>query len=121
MPIYRKVYLPKETCMKNQIKIGKIEQSRGVIIKYFSQIIVTPPADFNIIHFSVSPGCTTENDRHKVRECWFILRGKGLMTLNDTDCSSVEEGELYFFDSMVSHQVFNISYEASLEILSIWW
>ena len=77
-------------------------------------------SDFNLIHFFVNPGAQSVLDQHKVKEYWFVMKGSGELKINGENCD-VKAGELYFFDSMISHHITNKSQTESLEILSIWW
>jgi mannose-6-phosphate isomerase-like protein (cupin superfamily) len=108
--------------MIKSISVADTEQSEKFRIDHFCKIISDDEnAVFNIIHAVVNPLCSTDRDQHTVKECWFITQGYGLLTLNDANTIPVAKGQLYFFDSMVSHQLYNSSPDVHLELLSIWW
>lgn len=77
-------------------------------------------SDFNLIRFIVNPDCLSDLDQHKVKEYWYFAKGGGLLYINGNEVQA-KEGEVYFFDSFVTHQVKNTSQDTNLEILSIWW
>jgi len=108
--------------MIKQISVEKVDHAETCKISHFSQI---PDDDskqpFNLIHLVVNPLCNTERDQHRVKECWFILQGKGLLTTDDIHTTQVEKGQLFFFESMMAHQLYNSSSDSDLEVLSIWW
>lgn len=108
--------------MISLIDIHEVEQSEQFLLSYFSKIkIGDEPVGFNVMHGVVHPLCGTDRDQHAVRECWFITQGSGILTLHDTESIPVGKGQLYFFDSMVSHQLQNTSPDMPLELVSIWW
>jgi mannose-6-phosphate isomerase-like protein (cupin superfamily) len=108
--------------MASPISINEIEHTEKFIINHFSEICNNgESATFNLIHAIINPLCSTNKDQHKVRECWFITQGQGLLTLNDSDTVPVAKGQLFFFDSMISHQLYNTSSDVTLELLSVWW
>ncbi len=77
-------------------------------------------SDFNLIRFIVKPDQLSDLDQHKVKEYWYIAKGQGALYINGEEVLA-KEGETYFFDSFVTHQIKNKSKESNLEILSIWW
>ncbi len=77
-------------------------------------------SDFNLIRFIVSPDRLSDLDQHHVKEYWYFAKGNGILFVDDQQISA-KEGELYFFDSFVKHQVKNTSSDTAMEILSIWW
>ncbi len=77
---------------------------------------VTP---FRAAQFSVTPGTKTPRDVHDVRECWYVLSGRGELEYGNDICQ-VEAGQLVFFESQVTHRVHNTGI-ADLHILSLWW
>ena len=112
----------KMVIMKPDMQIKEIESLDSCSIIHFSKTLgETDVSPFNVIHASIKPGGNTERDQHKVREYWFIAHGSGRLVLNDHEMFNVAKGELYYFDSMVSHQLFNLSDQEDLEILSMWW
>lgn len=108
--------------MKKSIAIREVERTDDLVMRTFLKSIgVSEEAEFNIMHAVVKPAGSTDRDQHKVREYWFIVHGSGELVLNDTERINVEKGELYFFPSMLPHQIFNHSQDENLELLSIWW
>jgi mannose-6-phosphate isomerase-like protein (cupin superfamily) len=77
-------------------------------------------SDFNLIRFVVYPGQQSVQDQHKSREYWYIAKGEGQLTINGQD-TIAKEGNVFFFNSMSTHQIRNLSADQDLEILSIWW
>ncbi|MFK7000958.1 cupin domain-containing protein [Flavobacterium oreochromis] len=77
-------------------------------------------SSFNLIRFIVNPDSLSDLDRHEAKEYWYFAKGNGLLYINGNEVQA-KEGEVYFFDSLVTHQVKNLSHETNLEILSIWW
>lgn len=108
--------------MKKSIDIREIEQLDHLVMRtFFKTIGDSGEAGFNIMHAVLDPASRTERDQHEVKEYWFITHGSGELLLNDTERITVKKGELYFFPSMASHQLFNTSEHENLELLSIWW
>ncbi|WP_217606637.1 cupin domain-containing protein [Chitinophaga sp. GbtcB8] len=77
-------------------------------------------SDFNLIRFIVYPGQRSVEDQHRSREYWYIAKGEGRLTINGQDVIA-KEGEVFFFNSLSTHQIINLSNDHNLEILSIWW
>jgi mannose-6-phosphate isomerase-like protein (cupin superfamily) len=94
------------------INIREVEQTQDFVMNYFSN---------SIMHATVKPLSSTERDEHKVKEYWFVTHGSGELTINDSEKVTIKKGQLYFFDSFVSHQLYNPSTSENIELLSIWW
>jgi mannose-6-phosphate isomerase-like protein (cupin superfamily) len=106
----------------NSIIPEQIEQTDSYEMHHFSKMINNiQVSDFNLIRFIVKPNKGSIEDKHKVREYWFICKGKGNLSINGMAPVPVKEGQLFFFDSMISHQIHNTSMNENLEILSVWW
>jgi mannose-6-phosphate isomerase-like protein (cupin superfamily) len=106
----------------HKIDIKEIESNSSFLIKHFlndKDGINRSP--FNIIDAVVYPQSKTDRDQHLVKEYWFIKEGKGKLIINDSEVFNVSKGELLFFDSMISHEIYNESIDQNLEFLSIWW
>lgn len=69
--------------------------------------------------FTVEPKCTSRQDVHTVRECWMIAQGKGQLTY-DGHQVKVDQGDVLFFESTKSHQIYNDG-EKPLVISTVWW
>lgn len=79
-----------------------------------------PIAPFKGSKFIVYPNETSPLDIHDVKECWFIASGSGIVTYNGELKEAVKPGDVLFFDSQQSHQIFNNG-TANLMIFSVWW
>lgn len=105
----------------NPVRIESSDISDVGQVHNFSKIFgARSISDFNLIRFIVSPNRLSDLDQHQVKEYWYFAKGNGILFIDDLQISA-KEGELYFFDSFVTHQVKNISSDTALEILSIWW
>ncbi len=69
--------------------------------------------------FTIEPGCGTHEDRHAVREIWFVSQGQ-LEVCYDGECYRVEAGQALFFEPWRPHFTRNIGVERA-EIFSVWW
>lgn len=104
------------------IRPNQIEENDNYTMYSFPNIIVDKQiSDFNLIRFIVKPNKESVEDKHKVKEKWYIMKGKGRLIINQTEEIIVKEGDLFFFDSMVTHKIYNCSDINDLEVLSIWW
>ncbi|MBC7886375.1 MAG: cupin domain-containing protein [Ferruginibacter sp.] len=79
-----------------------------------------PIAPFKGSKFIVYPNQTSPLDIHDVKECWFIAAGSGIVTCNGATEKAVNPGDVLFFNSQQSHQVFNNGPE-NLLVFSVWW
>ncbi len=79
-----------------------------------------PVAPFKGSKFIVYPNETSPLDIHDVKECWFIASGSGIVTYNGDRKEAVKPGDVLFFDSQQSHEVFNNGTE-NLLVFSVWW
>lgn len=77
-------------------------------------------APFKGSKFIVYPGETSPLDLHEVKECWFVAAGTGVVNYCDETKTSVKQGDVLFFDSKKSHEVYNNGIE-NLLIFSVWW
>ncbi|MFN9500554.1 MAG: cupin domain-containing protein [Chryseotalea sp.] len=103
------------------INIREVEQTQDFVMNYFSNSIGSTDAVVSIMHATVKPLSSTERDEHKVKEYWFVTHGSGELTINDSEKVTIKKGQLYFFDSFVSHQLYNPATSENIELLSIWW
>ena len=76
-------------------------------------------APFQASELTVEPGCTTDLDCHRVRECWLIVAGEGLLTYEGAQFP-VRPRDVIYFDSDKAHQLHNTGRE-TLVAFSIWW
>lgn len=74
---------------------------------------------FKMEFFEVAPGSETHVDQHKVEEVWMIKTGTGEL-IYDGKTMPVAEEEIFYFESMKTHQVKNTG-NKTLRILSIYW
>jgi mannose-6-phosphate isomerase-like protein (cupin superfamily) len=104
------------------IKATEVEENESYAMHHFPRIIEEKTiSDFNLIRFIVKPNQESVEDQHKVKEKWYIAKGEGLLVINQTEKIIAKEGDLFFFDSMTTHKIYNPSPTDNLEILSIWW
>lgn len=76
-------------------------------------------APFHASEFTVDPGCTTDLDRHRSRECWMIVAGEGVLTYEGVSYP-VRPRDVIYFDSDRTHQLHNPGREP-LVAFSVWW
>ena len=76
-------------------------------------------APFRTSLISIEVGGESPLDEHAVRECWYIIRGTGILTYQGEE-HTVKQKQLLFFESHHSHFVHNTGDEELL-LLSIWW
>lgn len=74
---------------------------------------------FKMDFFDVAPGTETHVDQHKVEEVWVIKTGTGEL-IYDGKTMPVAEDNIFYFESMKTHQVKNTGKEV-MRILSIFW
>ena len=74
---------------------------------------------FQGAHFTIEPGATSRLDVHEVRECWMMVRGKGLLTYDNRQFR-VSSGDFCYFEPQKAHQVYNDGQE-DLLIYTVWW
>lgn len=79
-----------------------------------------PIAPFKGSKFVVFPNETSPLDQHDVIECWFIAAGTGEVIYNGEKKAIVKTGDVLYFESQQSHQVYNNGSE-NLLIFSVWW
>lgn len=89
-------------------------------INFFNLLKGKRISEFNLIHFKVNPLCKSKPDQHQSKEYWFIMSGEGRLEVNGKS-QKIHPGEVHFFDSMVTHEVWNTSNSNQLQIFSIWW
>ena len=77
----------------------------------------SPP--FKSTFFEVLPGFTTPVDQHEVQECWMVLKGKGVLTFEDSEIL-IKEHDIVHFPSGKKHSVQNNNSEPLL-LCSIYW
>lgn len=76
-------------------------------------------APFQASEFTVDPGCTTDPDRHRSRECWIITAGEGTLTYEGASFP-VRPRDVVYFESGKTHQLHN-SGRDTLVVYSFWW
>lgn len=69
---------------------------------------------------SVRPGESTSPHAHDEEETFLFLSGRGEMTIND-EVEEVTAGDIVFIPRNSHHTVRNLSDEARLDFLSIFW
>ena len=69
--------------------------------------------------FTIEPGCGTEQDRHAVREIWFVSAGS-LDVCYDGAWHRVTAGQAVFFEAWRPHFTRNVGDETA-QIFSVWW
>jgi mannose-6-phosphate isomerase-like protein (cupin superfamily) len=79
-----------------------------------------PVAPFNSLRMLIPPGGCSTVDIHDSKECWFIASGNGVIIYNGETRLDIKPGDVLFYDSRRSHQVFNHGDEDIL-LFSIWW
>lgn len=86
----------------------------------FGQETGQPLAPFKGSKFIVYPNHTSPLDIHDVKECWFVASGSGVVTYNDEKKIIIKPGDVLYFESQQSHDVYNNGTE-NLMIFSVWW
>jgi len=105
----------------NPVDIESSEITDATEVYNFAKIFKEKQlSDVNLIRFIVNPNYLSTLDQHKVKEYWYLAKGNGLLYIDGREVEA-KEGEVYFFDSFVTHQIKNTSTDSKLEILSIWW
>jgi methionyl-tRNA synthetase len=79
-----------------------------------------PIAPFKGSKFIVYPSQTSPLDIHDVKECWFVASGTGIVTYNGQQTEEIKPGDVLYFESQQSHDVYNNGTE-NLMIFSVWW
>ena len=107
--------------MSGRIPVATSEITKATEIYNFSRIVAGKElSPFNLIRFIIYPGEQSILDKHAVKEYWCIVKGVGVLKINGEE-NFVKEGELYFFESYVTHEIKNTSSVENLEIISVWW
>jgi len=105
----------------SKLDVIKTEDNEGYKINFFlTKIIDKNIKEVKLSRFIVKAGKESLLDQHSEKEKWYIAKGNGVLVISGDKKVSVKEGDLFFFDSMISHKVYNTS-QNDLEILSIWW
>jgi len=92
----------------------------GTKIAIFELPTVEVPAmPFKFARVSVPGGANTDPDTHEVREIWLIAQGEARVTIAGNEIT-VRAGDVLYFDSNQTHQLFNDSGE-SVEFFAVWW
>lgn len=79
-----------------------------------------PLAPFKGSKFILYPAQTSPVDIHDVTECWFVASGSGIITCNGEHKMNIKPGDVLYFKSQQSHEVYNNGIE-NLLIFSVWW
>ncbi|MBV8200454.1 MAG: cupin domain-containing protein, partial [Acidobacteria bacterium] len=83
----------------------------------WSDVVETP---FGSGWLVVEPGRRTKPHNHHEGETFFILRGRGKMTVGD-ESRHVEPGDVIYFPPFGDHILENTSEHEDLHFLTIWW
>ncbi|HVR10866.1 MAG TPA: cupin domain-containing protein, partial [Thermoanaerobaculia bacterium] len=83
----------------------------------WSDVVETP---FGTGWLVVEPGRRTKPHNHHEGETFFILRGRGKMTVGD-ESREVEPGDVIYFPPFGDHILENTSPHEDLHFLTIWW
>lgn len=88
-------------------------------ISVAQMLLPTEGTPFKSTYFEIQPGFTTPVDRHKVEECWVVLRGSGILDTDGVE-SPIAPLDVIHFNSFEGHSVTNNANEPLL-ICSIYW
>lgn len=80
--------------------------------------VVEPP--FGAAWAILAPGEATKHHQHQELETFFVVRGQGLMTVND-ESTAVEQGSVVFHRPFHQHVLQNTSDTEDLLFLTVWW
>ncbi len=99
------------------ILMNNCQKVQDVILNFNSKFNEVEKVNISI--FTVPKLKSTPIDKHKVKELWVILKGKGKVT-KDSKEYLLNINDIFFIESEKEHIIVNIG-KQSLSILSIWW
>lgn len=80
--------------------------------------VVSPP--FGSLLGIIEPGVTSTKHNHHEGETFFIVKGHGLMKV-DEESSEVSAGDVIYMPAFTYHTLTNLSETENLEYLAVWW
>jgi len=91
----------------------------GVKLFMHSFVDALAGAPLRTSRFTIRPGCGTREDKHEVREVWFISAGT-VDVFYDDAWHRVSAGQAVFFESLKPHFATNNG-DVEAQIFSVWW
>ncbi|ECK2140847.1 cupin domain-containing protein [Salmonella enterica subsp. enterica serovar Enteritidis] len=99
------------------ISMNNCQKVQDVILNFNSKF--NEVEKVNISFFTVPKLKSTPIDKHKVKELWVVLKGKGKVTKDNKEYL-LNINDIFFIESEKEHFIVNTG-KQSLSILSIWW